>query len=241
MSRRHPACPSDSLRQSLSNLISAAMLLLGLCWYGTVAAQVEPQDLPNPILAVHAGRLTANLDRAPLRTVLEELARRVHLRLLVSEAWCDHSVTAHFRALPLEEVLARLLAGHSYAFTYATAPSGEGAEARRKIVELIVLDDVPATKDAGGREATDLIRRAGSGTGSEQRMETTPEWLAALGIPIPAVRLMALDRVRQSRTATTGPASLDLLNRALLDPEETVRTRAQELAEQEWAATAQGR
>ena len=220
----------------MSNRVSVVLLLFSLFWIDPAAAQVGSQDSPAWVLSVREGQLTANINRIPLRLVLEELARQVPLRLSVSGGWRDHLVTAHFRALALDEAVARLLVGLPYGIIYAPAPYAVGSAATRQIGELMVFEPAPATKDTRSREASDLTRNTGPGPGLAG-MDTTPEWTAALQHPTTAVRVEALQRWAAQGAATP----LDPLTRALVDPDESVRARAQELVERVWAAKAQAR
>lgn len=223
----------------MSNRVSVVLLLFSLFWIDPAAAQVGSQKSPGWFLSVREGQLTANINRIPLRIVLEELARQVPLRLSASEGWRDHPVTAHFRSLPLDEAVARLLTGLPYGIIYAPAPAGTGSAATRQIVELIVLEKAPAARVAGSSEASDVTSNTGTGTGpgqgQETTLETTPEWTAALEHPTTAVRVEALQRWAAQGAATP----LDPLTRALVDPDESVRASAQELVERVWAAKAE--
>lgn len=205
------------LSQGLSNVELAVLLLLSLFCIDPAGAQAAPRNPPAWVLSVHGDQLTANLNRIPLRLVLEELARQAPLRLSVSEGLRDHPVTANFRALPLDEALERLLAGLSYAVVYAPALSGAGSAATRQIVELMVLEKAPTVT-------------SNTGTG----IETTPELTATLEDPDKQVRLEALQRWAEQGAATP----LNPLTQALVDADESVRAKAQELVERVWAAKA---
>lgn len=228
----------------MSHRVSIVLLLLSLFWIDAADAQRAPRDSPSRSLSVYEGRLTAHINRIPLRVVLEELARQVPLRLSVSGEWGDHPVTAHFRGLPLDEALARLLAGFSYALTYAPASYGAGSAATKQIGELMVFAAATATKDSRSREAADLARTPG--TAPPQRpdqaqaavlLDTPPEWAAVLQHADKEVRLEALQHWAGQGAATP----LDPLTHALVDPDESVRARAGELVERVWAAQAAAR
>jgi len=219
----------------MSNAVSVVLLLVGLFWIDPAGAQRAPRDSPAWFLSVREGQLTADINRIPLRLVLDELARQVPLRLSVSGGWRDHLVTAHFRALPLGEALARLLAGFSYAIIYAPAPDGVGSEATRRVVELLVIEKAPRATIAGGSEASAVTSNTTApGLGQETMLDTTPEWTAALQHPDTAVRVEALQRWAEQGAATP----LNPLTQALVDPDESVRAKAQELVERVWATKA---
>jgi len=89
----------------MAHAVSVVLLLLSLFWTDAADAQRAPRHAPLWSLSVGEGQVTAEINRIPLRLVLEELARQVPLRLSLSEQWRDDPVTAHFRALPLNEAL----------------------------------------------------------------------------------------------------------------------------------------
>ena len=215
----------------MSHAVSVVLLLFCLFWIDAADAQRAPPKPPSWSLSVSEGRLTADINRIPLRVVLEELARQVPLRLWLSEGARDHSVTAQFRALPLDAALQRLLDGFSYAIVYDHAPPGQGSAAERPIVELLVLEKAPVPRSAGSSAAA-VVSNAGQG--QDTMLGTTPEWTAALRHPDQRVRLDALQRWAVQGAATP----LNPLMHALVDPDESVRAKAQELVEQVWATKA---
>lgn len=229
----------------MSTALSVVLLLLSFFWLDPAAAQRASRDSPPWSLSVREGQLSASIDRIPLRRVLEELARQTPLHLSVSEKWRDHPVTAHFRALPLGKALAQLLAGLSYALIYTPAPHGVGSPATHPMVDLMVFDAAPATQDSPSREA-DLASNTGTeplqglDQGQDQAaalLDTPPEWTAALQNPDKEVRRAALQQWAGQGAATP----LDPLTYALVDPDESVRAKAQELVEQVWLAKAGAR
>jgi hypothetical protein len=221
----------------MSNAASVIPLLVGLFWIGPADAQGSPRNSPIWVLSVHGDQLTANLNHIPLRLVLAELARQVPLRLSLSEGLRDHPVTAYLRALPLDEALRHLLTGLSYAIFYSPAPSGAASAENKPTIELVVLDKAPAAPVADSSEAAAITSRVETGPGSAPWVETPPEWTAALEHPDKAVRLEALERWAEQGAATP----LEPLTHALVDPDESVRARAQALVERVWAAKARAR
>ncbi len=219
----------------MSNGVSVVPLLLSLFWTDPAAAQVRSLDSPAWVLSVHVGRLTADINRIPLRLVLEQLARQAPLRLSVSGGRHDDPlVTAYFYALPLDEALAQLLTGLSYAIVYAAAPDEVRPAATTQIVELMVLEKAP---DTGLSVASAVPSTTGKGPGQGATLDTPPEWTTALQHPDTQVRLQALQRWAEQGAATP----LNPLTYALVDPDESVRARAQELVEHVLAAKAEAR
>lgn len=114
--------------------------------------------------------------------------------------------------------------------------------------DLMVVDTAPATQDSRSREAADPASNLGvrppqgpdQGQGQAQAaalLDTPPEWTAALQHPDKEVRRQALQQWAGQGAATP----LDPLTHALVDPDESVRARAQELVEQVWLAKAEAR
>jgi len=66
------------------------------------------------------GRVTAHLQQAELGSVLDELARQTHLDIR-GRPTPPAPVTIRLDRVPLEQALERLLAGHSFTFTYGVA------------------------------------------------------------------------------------------------------------------------
>ena len=215
----------------MSNRLSVGLMLLGLAWAHPAGAQVTAQDSRSWSLSVREGHLTAKLNRVPLRTVLEELARQAPLRLTVREQWPDHPVTALFRSLPLDEALAKLLAGLPYAIIYAPASVHPEPSATRRIVEVLIFEHA-STANAVGSSAASAARSAGGVQPQGPSLHTTAEWSAVLEHPDTEIRLDALQRWAEQGAATP----LDPLMQALSDPDESVRAMAEELVERVTAA-----
>jgi hypothetical protein len=119
--------------------VSVGLLLLSLFWIDAADAQRAPRGATSWLLSVSESQVTADINRIPLRVVLEELARQVPLRFSLSEESREHPVTAHFPALPLEEALARLLTGLTYALVISVpAPPATASAETKQVVELLV-------------------------------------------------------------------------------------------------------
>ena len=109
--------------------------------------------------------------------------------------------------------------------------------------DRMVVDAAPATQDSRSREPADLASNVGvrppqapdqAQAQAAALLDTPPEWTAALQHPDKEVRRDALQRWAGQGAATP----LDPLTYALVDPDESVRTKAQELVEQVWLAKA---
>ena len=135
-------------------------------------------------------------------------------------------MTAHFRALPLNEALPRLLTGLPYGLIlYAPELSPTNSAATTHVIELIVAAKAPHAATASGSEASAAPVHAESR--QVATLDTPPEWSAVLRHPDRAVRLQALEHWAEQGTAT----ALIPLTQALVDPDESVRDRARELVE----------
>lgn len=106
-----------------------------------------------------------------------------------------------------------------------------------------VVDATPATQGSRSRETADLARNDGERSPQGQDkgqgqaaalLDVPPEWTAALKHPDKEVRQTALQQWAAQGAATP----LAPLTHALVDPDESVRAKAQELVEQVWLAKA---
>jgi hypothetical protein len=208
--------------------VSVVLLLFSLFRIEIANAQRTPAEARSFSLSVEDGRVTAAINGIPLHMVLEELGRHVSLRLALSESWRDHSVIAQFSALPLDEALARLLTGLPYGLIIY-GPPATASVAAMPAVELIVSARSPHMTTVSLSEPAVALH---SLQPQQAMLDVSPAWSAVLQHPDPAVRLQALSRWAEQDTATV----LNPLTQALVDADESVRTRAQALVERVWAA-----
>ena len=112
-----------------------------------------------------------------------------------------------------------------------------GADSAHRKGEPIVADQPPGLAVADSRVVLAVAPQAtmAARQGHVPEPETPPEWNAAFQHSDTAVRIQALERWAEQGAATP----LNPLSQALVDPDELVRTRAQELVERVWAAKAQ--
>lgn len=107
--------------------------------------------------------------------------------------------------------------------------SSERASSRPAAVPAAGADMVASAP--GAHQAWKTHERLPVGNAAQSRIEDPPPWLdELLHAPDPNVRLQALDI-----WARQAGASLDPVTYALVDPDESVRARAQELFERELA------
>jgi hypothetical protein len=203
---------------------AVVLLLCGLCRLDLAGAQSAPLQSTPSSVSVHDDQITASLDRVPLRAVLDELARRVPLRIFLNEDAHEHLVSARFNALPMNEALPQLLIGLSYAIVLpATISSGTESAGTKQMIEVLVIGKAPEVAPARGGETSANISRGESV--DEALLETPPDWTAAFQHENREVRVEALLRWAEQGAATP----LNPLTRALLDPDESVRAWPQEL------------
>ena len=112
--------------------------------------------------------------------------------------------------------------------------------------DMMVVGRATVTQDGSSREAAAMASSTGArlpqapnpdpapGQAQAALLDTPPEWTAALQHPDKEVRREALQQWAGQGAATP----LDPLTHALVDPDESVRTKAQELVEQVWLAKA---
>jgi len=223
------------LRQSPDAIMSrrsfcVVILLVLLLSVLPLNAQVIQNPPSTLSVSIHDDRLTVNIDHATLAEVLAELARQADLRVSLSESAGKQVISRSFRDLPLEEGVERLLVGHSHAVLYEEAPSPPGASSVKKIREIIVLSDEAAPSS----QLTDRPAAREPNLNSGVDVDAMARVSAALQDPDPGVRLKALEEWAQH----PGGYSIDPLTQALVDPDESVRARAQQLFDH--ALTIQG-
>jgi hypothetical protein len=187
------------------NYIGVILFVFAL---GHTVAQSDASE-PNRALVISLEQhfLSVRLEAAPLRQVLAEVARQGGFRLRFSERLDNNVVSASFERLPLNEALQRLLAGWSHAVIYV-ASSVEQSRSAVHIAELIVFDRAgplaEGLPDSDTPEATMVL----ANSGPQERIQALEQWVA-----------------------TRDGADINPLTHALVDPDEHVRARAQDLLE----------
>jgi hypothetical protein len=126
-------------------------------------------------------------------------------------------VSESFENLPLEQGIARLLAGRSFAIFHGGASTGANASRLNGLAQLWVL---PGDGQSGSAFNRSTILAPGTqGTGTSSTFPQEPD---------PRARLAALDQLAQRRDA----AAVDTLAEAMVDPDESVRAKAQAMFDQ---------
>jgi hypothetical protein len=205
----------------VARCLPCVMLLVLLLSVLPLHAQVPQKPPPSWSLSVQEDRLTVDIDHAPLSEVLEELGRQAHLHVALSASAGKQVISRAFQDLPLEEGIERLLVGHSHAVLYEDGPLPLGASGVKKIREIVVLsyEGAPSSQLTDRAPAREPTLKTGADVDAMARVS------AALQNPDPGVRLKGLEQWAQH----PGGYSIEPLSQALVDPDESVRARAQQL------------
>ena len=182
-------------------------LLLGLLPGVAAGAEPVPPLVVSWEVSLDGNALTVHANHAPLRLVLVELARQGGFRLHLGQGLEEAVVSTRFERLPLDEGLDRLLVGWPHAVLHASGTAGAGVRQVRRMTDLVVL--------------------APAGAASREPPTGGASLAAALASPDPQLRIQALEQWAAQREGS----GVDPLTYALVDPDENVRARAQELFE----------
>ena len=123
---------------------------------GTEGAELRKLISPSFSLSIQNHRMTATIDRVPLRTVLEALTDQVPITITLKGLEGKNSISATFTNLPLEKGIDQLLYGQDYALLYARSDSGSRSYAQPRLVEIVVLPRQNRTSKAASHE-TQLV------------------------------------------------------------------------------------
>jgi hypothetical protein len=103
------------------------------------------------VVSIEGDLVTVQLDGAPLRWLLSELARQGGFRLHLSKRLGAPLISAQFTRLPVEHALERLLAGWPYAIFYAARDRDHSVGTR--ITAVAVLAPAEAVPELSGDHA----------------------------------------------------------------------------------------
>jgi hypothetical protein len=187
-------------------VIGALALLLGIACAG-VCAGPEPAAAPAVAMVLRDGRLSVRLEGVPLPRVLLELKRQTGIESEFLGATPAGVIWQTFSDLPLEDALLRLLVGHSYALYSAAAGHGIAAATPESLRLLIFPRTTTALRN------TPVV---------SQFAQDAP----------PAVERPVSNTTSDSPVILHPAGSLDALSQAMVDPDENVRARAQQMFEQ---------
>ncbi len=90
------------------------------------APQPEEQKLPN---SVENGMLTFHAQDQPLRSILEEIAAKSNVAVIVAEGLGNERISAEFRHYRLDEALRQILQGYDVLFLYGAKTIVKGSAA----------------------------------------------------------------------------------------------------------------
>jgi HEAT repeats len=223
----------------------------GIVWLAVLLATVAVGPVHGsprqggPLVSIQHNRLSATLDRVPLRDVLAALADEAPFKISIKGEVETEPISISLHDVELEQGLRRLLRGTSYAMTYEPASSASASPDQLQIVELMVIGSEKAAsnshvQDMGGTVKAMLPRQdLGSQpfttimampirTSKEAAASTTTDPSPEQHFPAsddPAPRVEALRTLGQQRS----PELEATLGSALDDPQEEVRATALEV------------
>ena len=109
------------------------------------------------LVSIQDNRLSATLDRVPLRDVLSALAHEAPFKISITGEVETEPISISLHDVELEQGLRRLLRGISYAMTYAPASSASASPDKPRLVELTVFGSdktAPDREDRSCRSTT---------------------------------------------------------------------------------------
>ena len=211
-----------------SGIVWLAMLLAA----GAVGPARGNARQGGPLVSIQDNRLSATLDRVPLRDVLAALAHEAPFKISVKGEVETTPISIALHDIELEQGLRRLLRGTSYAMTYAPASPASASPDQPRLVELMVFGGEKAAPDShvqdtgspplGTVKAVPL--RNSKGTAAPTPAAPSPEPHSPASDD-PGQRVETLRTLGQQRS----PALETTLDSALDDPQEEVRATALEV------------
>jgi HEAT repeats len=182
-----------------------------------------------PLVSIQDNRLSATLDRVPLRDALAALAHEAPFKISVKGEVETAPISISLHDIELEQGLRRLLRGTSYAMTYAPASAPPD---KPRLVELMVFGGEKAAPDShvqdtgapplGTVKAVPLRNRKDAAAPTPAA--PSPEYHSPASDD-PGQRVETLRTLGQQRS----PALETALGSALEDPQEEVRATALEV------------
>jgi hypothetical protein len=146
------------------------------------------------LVSIQDNRLSATLDRVPLRDVLAALAHEAPFTISIKGEVEPEPISISLHDVELEQGLRRLLRGTSYAMTYASASSASASPDTPRLVELMVFG---SDKAAPNSHVQDM-----GGT-----VKTMPPRQDMRSHPLGTVKAMPLRSSEDAAASTpTGPA-----------------------------------
>ncbi len=166
------------------------------------ALQPEEQKLPN---SVENGMLTFHAQDQPLRSILEEIAAKSHVAVIVAEGLGKERISAEFSHYRLDEALRQILQGYDVLFFYG-AKTNEKGSAALKMVWVYAANQWP------GLNQSPVVASKPSATPIAQTFANLE----------PNARARAVDVLIRRE----GRRSVQIVLDALKDPSEKVRDQA---------------
>jgi hypothetical protein len=205
------------------------------------------------VLSVKDSYLSVKIVKAPLGKVLEELGRKVNLKIYMDDFIAREAVSVEFKNLPLEEGIKRILQGRNYMLTYADTLSSNGGVSPQVVGIKVVQDGsrlAMTQGDSGSRTAIfvggkknarpldEVIKEISEAPDASSRIialkelydwggepKALPVIVAALRDDDPNVRKVALDLIEDADNPPVEPIAKVALN----DPSPQLRINALEI------------
>ena len=223
----------------------------GIVWLAALLAAVAVGPVHGSprqggrLVSIQDNRLSATLDRVPLRDVLAALADEVPFKISVKGEVQAEPISISLHDVELERGLRRLLRGTSYAMTYEPASLASTPADKPRLVELMVIGSEKAAPNSHVQSmgGTDMAMPLTQGMGSRPlgtdkampRRNYRDAPASASTDPSPEQHFRASDdpgqRVEALRTLgqQRSPEFDTALGSALDDPQEEVRATALEV------------
>jgi HEAT repeat protein len=185
--------PDPRRRWRLAPLgLAAAVFSLGLALDRADAARAAE---PRPDVTVREGRLTVDVQDAPLAEVLRAIGEKSRVRVTVGDD-VDARITAALAGVPLDEGIRRLARGHSLVAVYRAPGDDPGAA---ELTEVRVYAPFPGAAPSPGQlgaasrlEAPGAASRSAAGAG-------------AAGVPSVPLRIQGVRRFAMMRSEAVVP------------------------------------
>jgi hypothetical protein len=203
----------------------AIYIVLILVGGETAATASREIASPSLYLSVQNQRLTAQIDQAPLRKVLEALTEQMPITITLMGFEGENALSESFTDLPLEEGIERLLQRQDYALRYARPDPNRRPSGQSRIVEIFVLPrQKPSSSTTSPETQSVMSLRSSDQTSPTDEKLPFFDWLERQAIKArdSSDRIAAIITIAEQQK----DSALSVLRRASLDPDPEVRATA---------------
>jgi hypothetical protein len=222
--RRQKRAPRRLQVRRYSGIVWLAVLLAAAA---VGSARGSPHQ-GGPLVSIQDNRLSATLDRVPLRDVLSALAHEAPFKISIKGEVETEPISISLHDVELEPGLRRLLRGTSYAMTYEPGSSASTSPDKPRLVELMVIGSEKAAPNSHVQSMGGTVKAMPLRTHRDARVSTSTDPSPAQHSPAsddPGQGIEALRTLGQQRS----PELETTLGSALDDPQEEVRATALEV------------